>query len=264
MNRLPVWFISHGGGPWPWVGGMREAHGGLEAALREIPRASGSPKAVLVATAHWEEEAFTFSSGAAPGMIHDYGGFPAHTYQVRYPAPGAPDLAAHAADLLARRGLAARLDADRGFDHGTFVPLHVMWPDADVPVVQMSMRRDLDPAAHLEAGEALAELRDAGVLVVGSGLSYHNLGRLGPAGRASSATFDSWLQETVTASGATDRAQRLEAWATAPMARVAHPREEHLLPLHIAVGAAGADPGTCAYREEEVLGGWTVANFRFG
>jgi aromatic ring-opening dioxygenase catalytic subunit (LigB family) len=209
----------------------------------------------LVATAHWEEEAFTFSSGTAPGMIHDYSGFPAHTYQVRYPASGAPELAAFAADLLARRGIAARLDAERGFDHGTFVPLHVMWPDADVPVVQMSIRHDLDPAAHLAAGAALAELRDAGVLAIGSGLSYHNLARFGPAGRASSATLDSWLHETKTAPEHTQRALRLEAWASAPTARLAHPREEHLLPLHIAVGAAGDDRGTCAYREEGFLGG---------
>lgn len=264
MSRMPTWFLSHGGGPWPWVDGLREAHAGLAASLREIRRTSPAPSAVLIATAHWEESAFTFSSAAKPGMIYDYGGFPPHTYAVRYPAPGHPELSARAADLLRRHGLEARLDGQRGYDHGTFVPLSVMWPEADIPVVQMSMRSDLDPQAHLAAGRALSALRQEGVLILGSGLSFHNLRLMGPAGRGPSQTFDTWLEEVVACPDPHARNSKLLDWAGAPAARSAHPREEHLLPLLVAAGAAQEDLGSLVWRENDVLGGWTVSNHRFG
>ncbi|MEB3298369.1 MAG: class III extradiol ring-cleavage dioxygenase [Candidatus Sericytochromatia bacterium] len=264
MTKLPTWFLSHGGGPWPWVPGLDEAHAGLRAALvRTSRQVAGSVRAVLVVTAHWEEQVFTVGSGARPGMIYDYGGFPPHTYQLRYDAPGMPDLAERVADLLEGEGLRARLDPDRGYDHGTFVPLAVMWPEADVPVVQMSLRTDLDPEAHLQAGRALAPLREEGILILGSGLSTHNLSLRGAAGRVPSKQFDGWLQEVVT--GPPDRRdERLCNWHDAPSARASHPREDHLLPLMVVTGAAAGDPATCDYTEDDVLGGWTVSNFRFG
>lgn len=171
MARLPTYFVSHGGGPWPW---MREQTGAaydqLAASLAAMRIEAGATvRAVLVVTAHWEAPQFMVSSGAAPGMIYDYGGFPPHTYQISYPAPGEPALARRVAGLLEAAGFPTGLDAERGFDHGTFSMLYPVYPEARMPVVQMSLRRDLDPAAHLAAGRALAPLRDEGILIIGSG-----------------------------------------------------------------------------------------------
>ncbi|TAF70643.1 MAG: dioxygenase, partial [Curvibacter sp.] len=184
-ERLPTYFISHGGGPWPWMADMRQMLASLDTALADMPRQIGrTPKAILMVTAHWEERAFTLGSNPAPGMVYDYGGFPAHTYSVVYPAPGAPELAVRVQSLLQAAGLPVALDPQRGYDHGTFVPLAVMYPDAKVPVLQMSLRAGLDPAEHMALGRALAPLRDEDVLIVGSGLSYHNLRNFGPGGTA--------------------------------------------------------------------------------
>lgn len=261
--RLPTFFLSHGGGPWPWVPQMAAAHAPLAAALQAIPRQlPRKPAAVLLVSAHWEAGAFAFGAHPAPGMIYDYGGFPPNTYAIRYPAPGAPALAERARALVAAAGLPAALDHARGYDHGTFVPMAVMWPDAEVPVLQASLRRGLDPAEHLAFGRALAPLRDEGVLVIGSGLSWHDLRAFGPGARASSATFDAWLQATLAAPPG-ERAARLRDWAQAPTARQAHPREEHLLPLMVAVGAAGDDAATCIHHEDAFFGGVSVSSFRF-
>jgi aromatic ring-opening dioxygenase catalytic subunit (LigB family) len=198
-----------------------------------------------------------------PPMVYDYSGFPAHTYKVVYPAPGAPELAARVQALISAAGLPARLDAQRGFDHGTFAPLVVMYPNADVPVLQVSMKTGLDPAEHLALGRALAPLRDEGILIVGSGLSYHNLRMFGPQAKAPSQAFDTWLQDTLVSCTPAEREARLLQWASAPSARTAHPREDHLIPLMVAVGAAEADPATCVYHEEGVFGGVVVSSFRF-
>ena len=263
-TRLPTYFISHGGGPWPYVDEMRRGLRGLEQSLQDMPRQIGvTPRAVLVISGHWEESAFTVMASPRPPMVYDYSGFPAHTYEVVYPAPGAPALADQVQNLIASAGLPARLDARRGFDHGTFSPLVVMYPQADVPVIQLSMKTSLDPAEHLALGRALAPLRDEGVLIVGSGLSYHNLRLFGPQGTAPSQAFDTWLQDTLVTSSPAERSARLLQWARAPSARIAHPREDHLIPLMVAVGAAEADPATCVYHEEGVYGGITVSSFRF-
>lgn len=263
--KLPTYFISHGGGPWPW---MREetgsAYDALADSLRAIAREVGpKPAALLVVTGHWEAPAFTVQGSPAPGMIYDYGGFPPHTYRVRYPAPGQPALAERVRGLLEGAGIPARTDGERGFDHGTFTPLAVMYPEADVPVVQLSIRRDFDPAAHLAAGRALAPLRSEGVLILGSGLSYHNLYQMGGGGKEASKRFDDWLQETVAAPPA-ERTERLLHWSTAPAARQAHPEEDHLLPLLVAVGAAEAERAATVYHEEAFFGAITASSFRFG
>jgi aromatic ring-opening dioxygenase catalytic subunit (LigB family) len=261
-SRLPTYFISHGGGPWPWMEDMAPAMQVLRQSLADIPRQLGqTPKAVLMVTAHWEGRAFTLGTAARPGMVYDYGGFPAHTYEVVYPAPGAPELALRVQGLLEAAGLPVAQDAGRGYDHGTFVPLAVMFPGAEVPVLQMSLRAGLDPAEHLALGRALAPLRDEGVLIVGSGLSYHNLRQFGRAGQAPSQAFDAWLQTAMAAAPAT-RTQALLDWEQAPSARICHPREEHLLPLMVAVGAAEADTASCVYHEEHVFGGVTASSFR--
>ena len=187
-------------------------------------------------------------------MIYDYGGFPPHTYQITYPAPGDPALARRAAEMVAASGLHAGIDPARGFDHGTFSVMKALWPEADMPLVQMSIRTDFDPAAHIAAGRALAPLRDEGVLILGSGLSFHNLRLLGnPAAHDPSHLFDRWLQESL-ALPAADRNQRLLGWQQAPAARIAQPREDHLLPLMVAAGAAGADPAEVIYHEDNFMG----------
>ena len=260
---LPTYFISHGGGPWPWMEDRLGAMKGLAASLADMPRQIGStPKAVLVISGHWEESAYTVMASPKPPMLYDYGGFPPHTYQIRYDAPGAPALAQRVQALIEAAGLPAASDAQRGFDHGTFVPLYVMYPNADVPVVQLSLRQNFDPLEHVALGRALSSLRSEGVLIVGSGLSYHNLRRLGPPAAAPSAAFDAWLQATMQAAPA-DRVARLAQWESAPAARIAHPREEHLIPLMVALGAAENEAAACVFHE---VGGFTgtVSSFRFG
>ncbi len=265
VNRLPTYFISHGGGPWPYVPDMRRAMHPLEASLQDIPRQLGAtPKAILVISAHWEKPAFTVMSNPTPPMLYDYAGFPEHTYHIVYPAPGSTALARRTKALIEAAGMPAMLDAERGFDHGAFCPLVVMYPAANVTVVQLSLRTGLDPAEHLALGRALAPLRDEGILIVGSGLSYHNLRALGPAGHAPSATFDQWLQHTLIAASPVERSIQLIEWAKAPAARHAHPREEHLIPLMVAVGAAETEDGTCVYHDEAAFGSIVASSFRFG
>jgi len=238
---------------------------GLAQSLRELPTTLPQrPQAVLIISAHWESPSFTLMSHPRPPMLYDYYGFPPHTYDVVYPAPGSPQLADKVRAMIAAAGLPAELDAERGFDHGTFVPMAVLWPDASMPTVQLSLRTGLDPATHLALGHALAPLRDEGVLIIGSGLSFHNLRRFGPPARVPSKLFDDWLQQTLVNSTPAEREARLLRWGAAPAARDAHPREEHLLPLMVAVGAAHADAGDCPYREEGVFGGVVVSSFRFG
>ena len=194
-DRMPAVYISHGGGPCFFMDwDPPDAWDGLRAALEGVaPSLPRPPRAILVITAHWESADIAIDGGDAPELIYDYGGFPAHTYQLTYPAPGAPDVARRAAGLLEAAGIAHHVE-DHGWDHGVFVPLKVMYPDADVPIVAMSVRQDLDPTAHLELGRALRPLRDEGVLIVGSGSSFHNFSTFGSP-RA--IEFDDWLNRVV-------------------------------------------------------------------
>lgn len=263
--RLPTFFISHGGGPWPWMDGMIAGpYAQLAQSLRRMETDAGAqPRAILLISAHWEAPAFTLQTSAAPGMVYDYFGFPAHTYQIRYPAPGDPGLARRAQLLIAAAGLPCALDGERGFDHGMYTPMAVAWPDANVPTVQLSLREGLDPAEHIALGRALWPLRDEGVLIIGSGLSYHNLRAFGASAREPSQAFDAWLQKAITSSPP-ERIAALKGWEQAPAARLAHPREEHLLPLMVAVGAAEDERAATVYHEHDFMGGVTAASFRFG
>ncbi len=263
--RLPTYFISHGGGPWPYMPEMRQRMQVLEASLVDIPRQIGTvPKAVLMVSGHWESPEVRVMGNPNPPMVYDYSGFPPHTYSVKYQAPGAPDVALHVQQLLQAAGISASIDARQGFDHGTFAPLAVVYPKADVPVLQLSLKSGYDPAEHLAIGRALAPLRDEGVLIVGSGLSYHNLRNLGPNAKQPSKLFDDWLQQTLLASAPGQRTANLLEWDHAPAARQAHPSEDHLIPLMVAVGAAESEPATLTYHEENFFGGVTVSSFRFG
>jgi aromatic ring-opening dioxygenase catalytic subunit (LigB family) len=266
VNRLPVYFISHGGGPWSYMDDPSRAnYAKLEAALAAMPGEIGTtPAAVLMISAHWEEPAFTLTAHPKPPMVYDYYGFPDYTYQIHYDAPGDPALALRVKALIEAAGMPARLDPERGFDHGTFTPLRVIYPNADIPVVQLSLKQGLDAETHLALGRAIAPLRDQGVLIVGSGLSYHNLRQFfSPRGWAPSREFDAWLGGVLLGGNPKDRSKLLAAWEAAPAARAAHPREEHLLPLHVAVGAAGDDIAELTYHEKDFLGGLTVSSYRF-
>ena len=263
--RLPTYFISHGGGPWPYLPALRAALHNLEASLVDIPRQiGGKPKAVLVLTGHWEASTFTVSSSARPTMMYDYSGFPAHTYEVVYPAPGSPQLAQRVAELTGAAGIDMMQDPVCGFDHGTFVPLVVMFPDANVPVVQVSLKLGYDPGQHWALGRALAPLRDEGVLILGSGLSYHNLRQFGPEAAGASGTFDTWLQQTLVDSTVGDRQALLMNWGQAPAARQAHPQGDHLVPLMVALGAAQDESAVRVYHDTALFGGVTASSWRFG
>ena len=265
-TRLPTHFLSHGGGPWPCLrGDFRLMFNALEDSLKAITRQwTPRPRAVLVVSGHWEGPQFAVTSSARPPMVYDYSGFPDYTSEVQYPAPGSPALAARVRDLLQAGGHPTRLDPHRGFDHGTFSMLQPMVPEADIPVVQLGLRDDFDPAAHLDAGRLLAPLRDEGMLILGSGSSYHNLRKFGPAGAQPSLLFDSWLNDTLVESSPGQRQQHLLDWERAPAARQAHPREDHLLPLMVAVGAAADEAGTRVYHQADFGGSMTMSSFRFG
>lgn len=202
-------------------------------------------------------------SSANPPMVYDCSGFPPMTFQVQYKAPGAPDLAARAADLIRAAGLPVRLDGDQGFDHGCFVPAYVMYPDASVPVFQVSLRQGCDPAEHFALGRALAPLRDEGVLILGSGLSYHNLRLFGPGAKAPSKAFDAWLADTMAAAPA-DRTRRLLDWESAPYARTCHKEEDHFVPLFAALGAAEGEAATMVYHDTGLFGGVTASSYPIG
>lgn len=238
---MPVVFVPHGGGPMPLLGDVnhRELTHFMQSLAADLPR----PKAIVVITAHWEEEIVSITHSAAPDMMYDYYGFPPESYEFSYPAPGNPSLAKHIQQLLQDHDIDARLDNHRAYDHGTFVPLMLIYPAADIPVVQLSLLASLDPVAHIAIGKALAPLREQGVLIVGSGMSFHNMRAFfsqEPSITGKSETFDAWLTETLTASTLTnqEREERLVNWASASQARFCHPREEHLLPLHVCWGAA--------------------------
>lgn len=268
-SRMPTLFIPHGGGPcffmdWTLMGGPADTWDDTAAWLRSIPSSlPEKPKALLVISAHWEEPEFTVSTAATPDMIFDYYGFPQHTYELNYPAPGAPELAERVRELVTMQGLPAPRATDRGFDHGVFVPLLVAFPDADIPILTLSLTGDLSPEKHLELGKALSGLRDEGVLIIGSGMSYHNMRAFRtPAATAPSAEFDAWLTDALTRDDPDQRWAQLSNWLDAPQARNSHPREEHLLPLMVAAGAAHGDTGQKVFSDNVMNA--TVSAFRFG
>ena len=244
-SRFPVYFVSHGGGPWPWMEDRRRAFDKTVREFAALPqRLPQRPKAVLVVTGHWEAPQFMVSTSPRPPMDYDYYGFPEHTYRLQYPAPGSPELAQRVRGLLQDAGIPCGEDPQRGYDHGTFVPLYLMFPDADVPVVLLSMKSNYSPEEHLRAGAALQALRDEGVLILGSGLTYHNMRGFNQDSSTAPATaFEDWLNQAISDPDPQERNELLAHWSQAPAARLAHPREDHLIPLMVAAGAAGTDTG---------------------
>jgi aromatic ring-opening dioxygenase catalytic subunit (LigB family) len=269
VSRMPTIYIPHGGGPCFFMDwDPPETWNELESYLRRLPEdIDQKPSAILMISAHWEEGVLQVQGQENPALLFDYRGFPDHTYDLTYPAPGSPDLAARVANLLGDAGHPVNTVMNRGFDHGMFVPMKISWPDADIPVVQLSLRNDLDPAAHLAMGAALQPLRDEGVLIIGSGYSYHNMQSMGAFMKSGGAAkfgdeFNQWLVGATTDRDPARRNQALIDWAQAPMALDAHPREEHLLPLHVAAGAAGDDLGRQTF-ETRIMGSVSSA-IQFG
>jgi aromatic ring-opening dioxygenase catalytic subunit (LigB family) len=233
----------------------------MEAFLRNLPTLlPETPRAILVVSGHWETDGFAFTGAEHPPLIYDYSGFPAHTYRVRYDAPGARALAARAARLLTDAGITSTVDAVRGLDHSVFVPLKVALPDADIPVVEMSVDRRLDPQLHLAAGRALAVLRDEGVLILASGMSFHNMRGHGDARYTEPCqAFDTWLTAESRLEGSA-RAEALTQWKDAPAAILSHPRAAHLLPLMAPAGAAeGTGESVYSAKMMETM----ISGFRF-
>lgn len=236
-------FLSHGGGPLPLLGDP--AHKEMVQSLRSVAAQTERPEAIIVVSAHWEERVATITSAASPGIIYDYFGFPPESYEIQYPAPGNRALASRLQSCLQDGGITAMLDGDRGFDHGLYIPLKIMYPEADIPCVQLSLLDSLDPSAHIALGEAMSGLAGSGILVIGSGFSFHNLkaffGNDVSQPDARNEAFERWLVDTCSNRelDEPERARRLLAWETAPHARYCHPREEHLLPLHVCYGIAG-------------------------
>ncbi|MGF2736822.1 DODA-type extradiol aromatic ring-opening family dioxygenase [Marinobacter sp. DUT-1] len=243
QKSTDVLFISHGGGPMPLLGdpGHRE----MVERLTEMAGKLRRPSAILVISAHWEESVPTITSGTNPSLIYDYYGFPPESYDIQYPCPGEPTLAGQVHAALGNAGIPARLDDHRGFDHGLFVPLKLMYPEADIPCVQLSLVNSLDAETHLAIGRALQALDYDNLLVIGSGFSFHNMRAFftpnTPDIQQRNEAFEVWLEDTCTDTtiSEAERADRLRHWDQAPYARFCHPREEHLLPLHVCYGLAG-------------------------
>jgi 4,5-DOPA dioxygenase extradiol len=248
-------YFSHGGGPLPILGDP--GHKAMIDFMTALPNRIPRPEAIVVVSAHWEESKATLLGAPHPPMFYDYYGFPDEAYQIQYPAPGSPALASKIAGLIRHTGTEAAIDTQRGFDHGLFIPLKMMYPQADIPCLGLSLLLGLDPADHLALGKALRGLLDENILVIGSGFSFHNLrafmrpgaGGPDPANDA----FQDWLIQTITGPfSEAERENRLIAWEQAPNARYCHPRADHLLPLHVCQGMAGT-PGKLIF-DDQILG----------
>ena len=239
MSQATTIYIPHGGGPLPLIDEVNNKN--LNEYLRSIPGSITKPDAIIVISAHWEASVISITSNPNPPLLFDYHGFPPETYEYQYPASGQPQLAERSARLLREAGFEVRLDGNRGLDHGVFVPLMLMYPQADIPCIQISLCDNLDPAFHIDVGDALSSLQSENLLILGSGFSFHNMqvlmsGRSGddPQNQA----FEQWLVETCANQNLSEveRRQRLIDWDQAPGGRYSHPREEHLIPLHVCYG----------------------------
>lgn len=232
-------YFSHGGGPLPILGDP--SHEKMITFMKQLPQRLDKPDAVIVISAHWEEAVPTIIGSASPPLFYDYYGFPEEAYKLEYPAPGNPELARRVEKLLEAEGIPSKIDSERGFDHGLFIPLKMMYPAADIAMTQISLIRGLNPKSHISLGNALQPLADENILIVGSGFSFHNMNAFTwddttePDPRNDE--FQAWLVDVCTGDFTqAEKEQLLAEWDTAPHARYCHPREEHLLPLHVCFG----------------------------
>ena len=260
MSRLPVLFVSHGS---PMTA-LDPGRAGV--AWQRLAHEVGRPRAILIASAHWETDLPMVTGSAAPETIHDFGGFPDALYAIRYAAPGAPDVAAEAVAALKAASITAGIDGCRGLDHGAWVPLMHMFPKADVPVVQLSVQPARGAAHHIALGRALAPLSERGVLIVGSGHATHNLRdwRSHATNRAADLRYVGEFAEWIATRLASSDDASLAAWKSeAPGALRAHPTDEHFLPLLVAYGAAGERPQVERVHDEVIGGALAMDAYRF-
>lgn len=255
----PILFLSHGGGPLPLLGdpghaGMVEAFARIRQTLQALPK---KPEVLLFISAHWEAPCATITDSESPPLYYDYYGFPDEAYSIRYSVSGAPQTAGHIFAQLTDVGIQVATDSSRGLDHGVFVPGLMLFPEADIPCLQLSLIEGLSPQAHLHLGDALQSLRARDVMIIGSGFSFHNMREFFGPGSPDADTlnreFEGWLSDTLMKCDNPTRRQRLLEWQTAPGARFCHPREEHLMPLHVCVGAASDNQASLMW-QFEVLG----------
>ncbi|NVK89339.1 MAG: dioxygenase [Gammaproteobacteria bacterium] len=242
MKPVRSLFLSHGGGPLPLLG--EPNHHEMIATLDAIGKQIAKPRAIIVISAHWEAATVKITAHAKPDLIYDYYGFAREAYDLKYPCVGEPELAQQVLSAFKLAEIEAELDSTRGYDHGMFVPLMLMYPQADIPCIQISLQQDLSATKHLQIGQALATLPNDDLLIIGSGFSYHNMRGFGVenAGvQEENEQFNAWLVDTMMNKtlNEAERVKRLKNWSIAPSARACHPREEHLLPLHVCYGLMG-------------------------
>lgn len=257
-SRFPAIFVNHGGGPLPLLGRQPGIVNELQKVRSEFfLTTSNKPKGIVVISAHWESDPIQITSSPTPSMYYDYSGFPPESYQYKYDAPGSPTLANKIHDLLSSKGIKSELNSKRGYDHGVFVPLMIVYPEADIPVVSISLHKSLAPDIHIQLGKALETLRnkdDDGILILGSGFTFHNMQSFfhpSPRTYDASSKFNEWLKETLLSNNSNvdssnsnydTMIEKLRAWERiAPCARQCHPREEHFIPLLVIAGAAGTN-----------------------
>jgi len=254
-RKAQIIYFSHGGGPLPILGDP--GHKAMIDFMTALPARLHRPDLILVISAHWEEQVPTILGGENPPLYYDYYGFPEAAYKVTYPAPGSPKDARRIKEMLQGQGLISTIDSERGFDHGVFIPLKMMYPLADIPCLQLSLIRGLDAKKHLELGAALRGLLEENILVIGSGFSFHNMSAFSWGGEpredAANAAFQDWMIETMTGNfSQEERERRMQEWDKAPSARYCHPREEHLLPAHVCLGMA--DKAADLIFDDRILG----------
>lgn len=269
INKLPTFYIPHGGGPWHVMDdsfGDPEGYSKLRKYLIKWGKEySTKTKAILIISAHWEEDKPTIHFGEKPPLFFDYYGFPESTYKLKWTAPGNSELALKIENLLRANGFSTKRELYRGFDHGTFVPLMISFPEAKIPIVQLSLVNTLEPSTHISIGKVLEPLRSEGVLIIGSGMSYHNMsGFISVSSRATdiSKQFDDWLKKTVEGNNIDERNRKLINWRNAKGALDCHPRSEHLTPLFVVAGASGNDKGILDFNSK--LMNINVSGYKFG
>jgi aromatic ring-opening dioxygenase catalytic subunit (LigB family) len=264
-NNATIVFIPHGGGPLPLLN--EPGHAAMSCFLRAFPDTIARPDAIIVISAHWEEPVISITAAASPPLLFDYSGFPAETYEYEYPAPGHPELAGRVQGLLQAAGIDARLDHQRGFDHGMFVPLMMMYPEADIPCIQVSLSSSLDAAEHVRIGRALGGLKNENLLILGSGFSFHNMqaimSKRDDATDQRNQAFETWLAQTCSDPdmSETEREARLVGWEQAPHARYCHTRGEHLLPLQVCYGI-GQSAATTVFQKP--VAGFITSAYQWG
>ena len=264
LKESHIFFISHGGGPRPLFGDP--SHVDMVTELQSIASLAGTPTAVIVVSAHWEADVISVTGSSEPGLYFDYYNFPPEAYEVKYPCPGNPTLADEIVEVMAADNIPASIDSERGLDHGVFVPLKIMYPDANIPTVQLSLNTSLDPLLHLSVGKALQRLNQENVLILGSGFSFHNIQKLlSPVANETpdaNKAFENWLQASVYAKNDLSPVDQIHNWRKAPFAEYCHPREEHLLPLHVCVGLS--ERKASYYQRIDIMGvqssffGWQI------